>query len=150
MAMVRAVAAASLGKLGIKENRPLLSALTRDANVHVRASAAEGLIRLGDASAITLATELARHADPSIRGAAAQALSASADDTETLTVLHTLLQDQQPLPRLMAAKGLRKSSDRAIPILIKGLQDSDEAVRIATANSLVQQLTRLSSSKRRR
>jgi HEAT repeat protein len=50
----------------------------------------------------------------------------------------------------MAAKGLRKSHDSAIPILVKGLQDSDEAVRIASANSLFQQLTRLSLSKRRR
>ena len=33
---------------------------------------------------------------------------------------------------------------------VKGLQDSDEAVRIASANSLFQQLTRLSLSKRRR
>ncbi len=126
----------------------MLLALTRDPNLHVRASAAEGLIRLGDPSALTLATELARHSDPSIRGAAAQALSASSDK-EALAVLHTLLQDQQPLPRLMAAKGLRKSSDSAIPILVKGLQDSDEAVRIASANSLFQQLTRLSSKRRR-
>jgi HEAT repeat protein len=107
------------------------------------------LIRLGDTSAITLATELARHSDPSIRGAAAQALSASADK-EAQAVLQILLQDQQPLPRMMAAKGLRKSSDSAIPILVKGLRDSDETVRIVTANSLLQQLTRLSSSKRRR
>ena len=76
-------------------------------------------------------------------------MSASGDK-EALAVLQTLLQDQQPLPRMMAAKGLRKSSDGAIPILVKGLQDSDEAVRIATANSLLQQLTRLSSPKRRR
>jgi len=106
------------------------------------------LIRLGDPSALTLATELARHSDPSIRGAAAQALSASAEK-DALVVLQTLLQDQQPLPRLMAAKGLRKSSESAIPLLVKGLQDSDETVRIASANSLLQQLTRLSSSKRR-
>jgi HEAT repeat protein len=108
----------------------------------------EGLIRLGDTSAVTLATELARHSDPSIRGAAAQALSASGA-REALAALHTLLQDQQPLPRLMAAKGLRNRSDGAIPILVKGLQDSDEAVRITAANSLLQHLTRLDSSKRR-
>jgi len=76
-------------------------------------------------------------------------LSASADK-EALAVLQTLLQDQQPLPRLMAAKALRKGSDSAIPVLVNGLQDSDEAVRIATANSLFQQVARRSSSKHRR
>lgn len=61
MGMVRGVAAASLGRLGIKENRPLLLALTRDPNPRVRASATEGLLRLGDTSAMSVATDLARH-----------------------------------------------------------------------------------------
>ncbi|HBH79146.1 MAG TPA: hypothetical protein DDY39_04895 [Nitrospira sp.] len=149
-AMIRAVSAASLGKLGIKDNRPLLSALTRDPDAHVRASAAEGLLRLGDTSAIALVAELARHPDPSIRGAAAQALSASPDEEQALTILQTLLSDRQPLPRLSAAKALRKSNDRAIPILLQGLRDTDEAVRIAAANSLLQQLAKQPISKRRR
>lgn len=140
VAMVRGVAAGSLGRLGIKENRPLLQALTRDPSLHVRASAAEGLLRLGDASAILLAADLARHPDPSIRGAAAQALSATSEK-QALSVLQTLLQDQQPLPRLMAAKALGKNKG-AIPLLVKGLQDTDEAVRIAAAGSLLQQLGR--------
>jgi HEAT repeat protein len=148
MAMVRGVAAASLGKLGVKESRPLLMALTRDSDFHVRANVAEGLFRLGDPSAMSLATDLARHPDPSIRSAAAQALSASSDD-QALTTLQSLLQDQQPLPRLMAAKALRKSRANAVPLLVKGLHDSDEVVRIAAANSLLQQLTRRSSSKQR-
>ena len=50
-----------------------------------------------------------------------------------------LLQDQQPLPRLMAAKALGKVSGPVIPILLKGLHDSDEAVRIAAAGSLLPQ-----------
>ncbi len=148
MAMVRGVAAGSLGRLGIKENRPLLQALTRDPSLHVRASAAEGLLRLGDSSAILLAADLARHSDPSIRGAAAQALSATSDK-QALSILHTLLQDQQPLPRLMAAKALGRTSGGAVPLLVKGLQDSDEAVRIAAAGSLLQQLARTNPTQRR-
>jgi HEAT repeat protein len=107
------------------------------------------LLRLDDTAAIALAAELARHPDPSIRGAAAQALSVSPDE-QALTILKTLLSDQQPLPRLSAAKALRKSNDRAIPILIQGLRDTDEAVRIAAANSLLQQLAKPPVSKRRR
>ncbi|MGQ0666463.1 MAG: HEAT repeat domain-containing protein [Nitrospiraceae bacterium] len=147
-AMVRAVAAGSLGRLGLRENRPLLQALTRDSSFHVRTSAAEGLLRLGDPSAISLAAELARHPDPSIRGAAAQALSVTAEQ-QALSILHTLSQDQQPLPRLMAAKALGKHSGVVVPTLVNRLKDSDEAVRIAAAASLLQQLVRPSSSQRR-
>ncbi|ALA57612.1 HEAT repeat domain-containing protein [Nitrospira moscoviensis] len=148
MAIVRSVAAGSLGRLGIKENRPLLHALTRDPSPQVRANAVEGLLRLGDASAILLAADLARHPDPSIRGAAAQALGA-AKDKQALAVLQQLLQDQQPLPRLMAAKALGKQPAGAVPLLIKGLQDSDEAVRIVAAGSLIHQLAREAPPKRR-
>lgn len=148
IALVRGVAAGSLGRLGLKENRPLLQALTKDPSMQVRASAAEGLLRLGDTSAILLAADLARHPDPSIRGAAAQALSATSEK-QALSILQALLQDQQPLPRLMAAKALGRNSGPAVPLLVKGLQDSDEAVRIAAAGSLLQQLARTSPSQRR-
>jgi len=148
MAMVRGVAAGSLGRLGLKENRPLLQALTRDPSLQVRASAAESLLRLGDSSVLLMAIDLARNPDPSIRGSAAQALSATSDK-EALSVLQALLQDQQPLPRLMAAKALGKLSGPVIPILLKGLQDSDEAVRIAAAGSLLQQTARAARPTRR-
>ena len=148
MAMVRGVAAGSLGRLGLKENRPLLQALTRDPSLQVRASAVESLLRLGDSSVLLLAADLARNPDPSIRGSAAQALSA-ASDKEALSLLQALLQDQQPLPRLMAAKALGKVSGPVIPILLKGLQDTDEAVRIASAGSLLQQTARATRSTRR-
>jgi HEAT repeat protein len=148
-AMVRAVAAVSLGRLGLKDNRPLLRALTRDPSFHVRATAAEGLLRLGDASAIQLAVDLARHPDPSIRGAAAQALSVTAEP-QALPVLQALLQDQQPLPRLSAAKALGHHPGAVVPALVKGLQDTDHAVRIAAAVSLVQQLAQAGLSQRRR
>ncbi|TKS58141.1 MAG: hypothetical protein EWM72_03196 [Nitrospira sp.] len=148
MAIVRAAAAGSLGRLGLKDNRPLLQALTRDPSFQVRASAAEGLLRLGDTSAIVLAADLARHPDPSIRGATAQALSATSKK-QALSILQTLLQDTQPLPRLMAAKALGKNSRAAVPLLVKGLQDSDEAVRVAAAGSLLQHFYRTSSPQRR-
>jgi HEAT repeat protein len=148
MAMVRSIAAGSLGRLGIKENRPLLQALTKDPSVQVRASAAEGLLRLGDNSGILLAADLARHADPSIRGAAGHALSATSDK-QALSILQMLLQDQQPLPRLMAAKALGRNSGPAMPLLLKGLQDSDEAVRITAAGSVLHQLARANPSPRR-
>jgi hypothetical protein len=50
----------------------------------------------------------------------------------------------------MAAKALGKSHAKAVPVLVKGLQDSDEAVRIASAHSLLHQITQQSSEKRRR
>jgi HEAT repeat protein len=140
-ARVRAVAATSLGRLGIRENQPLLQALTRDANMQVRASAVEGLLRLGDTSAVLLAADLARHPDPSIRAAAAHALAATSDK-QAVVILQSLLQDQQPQPRLLAAKALGKSAAPVTPLLKKGLQDSEVAIRIAAAGSLLQQLRR--------
>lgn len=149
IAMVRGIAAGSLGRLGIQDNRPLLQALIRDPSWQVRAGAVEGLLRLGDATAVPLAAELARQPDPSVRGAAAQALSVTGD-TRAMAVLDTLLQDQQPLPRLMAAKALGKNTGAAVPLLVKALRDSDEAVRIAAAGSLIRQLDRKSAPPRRR
>jgi len=140
-ARVRAVAATSLGRLGIRENHPLLRALTRDADLQVRASAVEGLLRLGDTSAVPLAADLARHPDPSIRAAAAHALAATSDK-QAVAILQTLLQDQQPQPRLSAAKALGKSDAPVTTLLKKGLEDSDVAIRLAAAGSLLQQLQR--------
>jgi len=122
--------------LGTKDSRPLLQALTRDASMQVRASAVEGLLRLGDQTAVLIAADLARHPDPSIRAAAAQALSA-ASDKQALAILQTLLQDQQPQPRLFAAKALGKVPLSVLPLVKKGLHDSDPAVRIIAAGSLL-------------
>jgi HEAT repeat protein len=109
--------------------------------MQVRASAGEGLLRLGDITAVSLAADLAKHPDPSIRAAAAHALSATSDK-QAVAVLQTLLQDQQPQPRLSAAKALGMSGAPVTPLLKKGLQDSDVAVRLAAAGSLLQQLRR--------
>ncbi|MDZ4856973.1 MAG: HEAT repeat domain-containing protein [Nitrospirota bacterium] len=140
-ARVRAVAATSLGRLGIRENQPLLRALTRDASMQVRASAVEGLLRLGDTSAILLAADLSKHPDPSIRAAAAHALSATSDK-QAVEILQTLLQDKQLQPRLFAVKALGMSGLPVIPLLKKGLQDSDVSIRLTAAGSLLQQLRR--------
>ena len=164
---VRAFAAGALGEFGtpggvaplthaigdeiamVKDNRPLLQALTRDPSWQVRAAAAEGLLRLGETSAIPLAAELARQPDPSTRGAAAQALSATSD-TQAVAILEPLLLDIQPLPRLMAAKALGKSAGPVVPLLVKALGDTDEAVRIAAAGSLLRQLDRKPSAPKHR
>ncbi|MCP9456453.1 MAG: HEAT repeat domain-containing protein, partial [Nitrospira sp.] len=141
-AMVRGTAAASLGKLGALDNRPVLQALTRDANWQVRAGAVEGLFRLGDLSALPFAIALARHADPFARGAAAHVLGLLplSSNAQARDVLETLLQDQVPYPRLMAAKALGNSSDQALPLLLKTLRDSDATVRIAAATSMLRLL----------
>ncbi|MBP0128936.1 MAG: HEAT repeat domain-containing protein, partial [Nitrospira sp.] len=94
-----------------------------------------------DTSAGLLAADLARHPDPSIRAAAAHALAATSDK-QAVVVLQALLQDQQPQPRLLAIKALGKSAAPVMPLLKKGLQDSDVAIRLAAAGSLLQQLRR--------
>ncbi|HET9575368.1 MAG TPA: HEAT repeat domain-containing protein, partial [Nitrospira sp.] len=148
-AHVRAVAAASLGRIGVNDTRPLLRALTHDASMQVRASAVEGLLRLSDSTAVLVATDLARHPDPSVRAATAQALGA-ASDKQGLAILQALLEDQQPQPRLFAAKALGKASVSVLPLLKKGLHDSDTAVRLTAAGSLLQHLDSVSKSSSRR
>ena len=148
-ARVRAVAAVSLGRIGASDTRPLLHALTHDSSMQVRASAVEGLLRLSDSTAVLVAAELARHPDPSVRAAAAQALAA-ASDKQALSILQTLLQDQQPQPRLFAAKALGKVPLSVLPLLEKSLHDSDTAVRLTAAGSLLQHLNSVSKSSPRR
>jgi HEAT repeat protein len=117
--------------------------------MQVRASAVEGLLRLGDQTAVLVATDLARHPDPSVRAAVAQALGAGFD-RQALAVLQTLLQDQQPQPRLFAAKALGKVSSPVLPLIKKALHDSDAAVRITSAGSLLRQLEPVAKSSPRR
>jgi HEAT repeat protein len=107
--------------------------------MQVRASAVEGLLRLGDSTALLVATDLARHPDPSVRAATAQALGATSDK-QALSILQTLLQDQQPQPRLFAAQALGKVSMPVLPVLKKGLHDSDPAIRITAAGSMLRHL----------
>jgi HEAT repeat protein len=133
----------------VSDSRPLLHALLRDPSMQVRASAVEGLLRLGDQTAILAATDLARHPDPSVRAAAAQALGAGSD-RQVLAILQTLLQDQQPQPRLFAAKALGKVSSPVLPLIKKALHDSDAAVRITSAGSLLRQLEPAAKSSSRR
>ena len=74
-------------------------------------------------------------------GVHAQELAATSDK-QAVEILQTLLQDQQPQPRLLAAKALGTSGAPVTPLLKKGLQDSDVATRLAAAGSLLQQLRR--------
>jgi HEAT repeat protein len=104
---------------------------------------------LGDQTAVLVATDLARHPDPSVRAAIAQALGAAAD-RQALAILQTLLQDQQPQPRLFAAKALGKVSLPVLPLVKQGLHDSDTAVRITSAGSLLRQLGPVAKSSSRR
>jgi HEAT repeat protein len=117
--------------------------------MQVRASAVEGLLRLGDSSAVLIATDLARHPDPSVRAAAAQALGVTSEKG-AVAVLQTLLQDQQPQPRLYAAKALGKQAASVLPLLKKSLHDSETAVRLTAAGSLLQQIDRLKKTSPRK
>ena len=106
-----------LGPTGHPRKPALATGPHRDADyARPRERRRRALIRLGDTLGRSLlAADLARHSDPSIRGAAAQALSATSEK-QAHGVLQTLLQDQQPLPRLMAAKVIRKKRRRQCPV----------------------------------
>ena len=105
----------------------------------------EGLLRLGDSTAVLAATDLARHPDPSVRASAAQALGA-ASDKQALSILQTLLQDQQPQPRLYSAKALGKLPLPVLALIKNALHDSDPAVRITAAGSLLHHLSSAAKS----
>lgn len=66
-----------------------------------------------------------------------------AGNREALVVLEQLLKDQQPQPRLTAARALgRYTGGRVIALLKDALKDSDAAVRIVAAGSLMQVLAK--------
>jgi len=57
-------------------------------------------------------------------------------------VVEALLRDQQPQPRLMAARAIGKLGGReSVALLKQALHDSDPAIRIAAAGGLVKSLT---------
>jgi HEAT repeat protein len=100
----------------------------------------EALLRLGDSEAMLVARELANHPNPSVRGGVAQAIG-QARSNAGLPLLDRLRQDLQPQPRLMAARALGTLSTRdLIPTIRQAMQDSDAAVRLTAAGSLLQGL----------
>lgn len=134
---VRSIAAASLGRLQLPHVRPLLWQAAKDPVDFVRAGAVEGLLRIGDAEAALVARELTKHANPSIRSAVAQAIGLSRYKPG-ISLLDLLRQDLQPQPRLMAARALGRMARReALPVLKPMLQDSDAAIRVTAAGSVL-------------
>ena len=74
----------------------------------------------------------------------------AASDKQAVAIIQTLLRDQQPQPRLFAAKALAKQPGSVLPLLKNSLHDSEAAVRLTAAGSLLQQIDRLTKSSARR
>ncbi|MER3421940.1 MAG: hypothetical protein C4293_00605, partial [Nitrospiraceae bacterium] len=135
---VRAAAAVSLGELKGVDSEASLKMALNDGNPVVRAAAVSALLRLGMPyeQVASVVRDLVKNIDPGIRATAARAVSKSREQ-EAIEVLHLLLGDPLPRPRIAAARSLGQIGDGAtIPILKSALRDQDEAVRATAGGAL--------------
>ncbi len=133
---VRSMAAAGLGRIGGAHARQLLQPLRRDADDLVRATAIEGLLRAGEPDIMLMAADLAKHAAPMVRATVAQSVGIPGNKS-AIALLEQLLRDQQPQARLASARALGRIGPVALPAIKRALEDSEPAVRVTAAGSLL-------------
>jgi HEAT repeat protein len=135
---VRAQAAEALGEiLDPRHAGPLLELLADDPSEPVRAKAADALAQLAAADVLAPLVEMLERGDVQTRGLAARALAGRyARLASSLAPL--LAANRRPEVRQSAAWVLANADDlRAVPLLVKGMNDDPEAeVRLTAARGL--------------
>jgi len=142
---VRVGAVVSLGQLRGVDTLSLLRPALDDQDASVRAFVVGSLLEQGerfDVVADTIAA-LSNAKETAVRAALARALgnATKANRSSAYTVLTSLMEDTIPRVRIAAIKSIAKLEGRdAVPILIKGLHDKDDAVRAAAGGQLLHSL----------
>jgi len=133
---VRKAAAASAGRVQLKEAAPLLAAWLGDRDGEVRTAAVTALGQLAEPSSREALTRALSDALPAVRREAAGALARVADD-EALLALQTTVSDADPTVREAAIAAMRGRADgRVLPSLSARIQDESPAVRAAVLSTL--------------
>jgi HEAT repeat protein len=128
-AETRAAAAQALGALGHAEDALALVDLLADSDPLAGAAAVEALGQLG-AGAVEAVAPLLKSPDATIRARAAEALGRM-KAVDALPVLAVQVGDPVPEVRQWALFALGEMPDPPLDAVVKGLQDTDPAVRIA-------------------
>ena len=129
-------AALSLGKLGIREARPGLTALLTEPDGPTIRASLDALARLGVREEIPRMLPFLTDARSWVQVAALRSLAAL-DAKEALPAIRDLLTHHEPAVRAIAAESLaRLLSKEAVPELLPLLQDKDAGVRLYGALAL--------------
>jgi HEAT repeat protein len=125
-----------LGAIGdVRAVQPLINALATD-DLSLRSDIVEALLKLGNIVVRPLIFALT-NADINVRRGAAFAVGLFKDELAVLPLSGVLTMDEAAPVRAAAADSLAICGDaRAVDALIKGVQDSDPAVREASVRAL--------------
>lgn len=102
---VRTAAGRALGRLGVRESVPELTAALSDVSAEVRAAAAASLWRLPDPSALSMLVARTRDDDAKVRTWSVRALAAARDARATAPLIERLSDGERDV-RLAAIRGL--------------------------------------------
>lgn len=129
----------SAESLSPEEIRYVATRLLLDDSIEMRARASQKLASLG-AAAIPVLTDLSlHHEDGNVRAAVLDVLLAVAPK-EAEQILGRMMADQNAEVRAAAAASATVlPREQSSALIIKGLQDADSRVRLATLNSAAQQ-----------
>ncbi len=118
------------------QSQPLLSALGRELQRSVREAILSSLIKLADPAVVQALAEFLRSQDISLRNEVFEVLKARSD--LSLTVIQTLLQDEDPDVRIYAVNALEALHDPQVePWLIQVLLEEPHVNVCATALNLL-------------
>jgi HEAT repeat protein len=140
---VRVAAAVSLGQLhGFDARSPLRTALVEDHDASVRAFVVGGLLEQGERFEELVApiSALSNAKEPAVRTAIARALAKASQGNRSTArqALRSLFADTMPRVRIAAIKSVaRLDGPDALPLLMKGLHDEDDAVRATAGGELL-------------
>lgn len=126
----------ALGWIGSKKAKEWLVKLASDSEESVREEAAWGLI---SAEAGPELHELTSHYDSRVRYVAVSYLGGLVGEASLPTLRWLLINDEDPLVRMAAARSIRKTETkelRVIRVLAKALHDSDRDVRFEVQRTL--------------
>ncbi len=134
---VRILAAAELGKLGIKATADVLLEAVKFDNYYLTAEIINSLTNIGDPRTLTLCKEVAKSPNHKVRISSLRGLYKMGSDEEIASYLIDALSDDHPEVRRTAVTflGWKDISD-SVPGLIQCLQDKEESVRKAAVTAL--------------
>jgi HEAT repeat protein len=135
---VRILAAAELGKMGIKSTVDVLMEAVKFDNVYLTAEIINSLTNIGDSRTLALCKEMAKSPSHRVRISSLRGLYKMGADAEIASYLMEALNDEHPEVRRLATTFLGwKDIADSIPGLIQTLQDKDESVRKAAVTALM-------------
>ncbi|MBF0558778.1 MAG: HEAT repeat domain-containing protein [Nitrospirae bacterium] len=135
---VRILAAAELGKMGIKPTVDILIEAVKFDNVYLTVEILNSLTNIGDARTLSLCKEMAKSPNHRVRISSLRGLYKMGADVEIASYLIEALNDEHPEVRRTATTFLGwKDIADSIPGLIQTLQDKDESVRKSAVTALM-------------